>query len=139
MTRWVVAVVLVGASLSMSSLSQQTHVSRPSRPVTRQEWVGLASWCGADEWLNRYTAMGRRFNPETLEAAMWDIPLGSLVRVTNRDNGRSIVVRVTDRGPAQRLRKRRVIDLTRGAFAHLAPLRQGLIPVIVQQVRSGVR
>ena len=135
MARWVMAVVLVGVSVSMASLSQQTQVSRRSRPAMRQAWVGLASWCGGGERLHRYAAGGRRFNPEAVEAAMWDVPLGSLVSVTNRDTGRSIVVRVTDRGPRRRLRKRRVIDLTRGAFAQLAPLRQGLIPVTVQRIR----
>lgn len=77
--------------------------------------------------------MGHRFNPEALEAAMWDIPFGSLVRVTNVENGRSIVVRITDRGPARRFHKR-VIDLTRRAFAELALLQQGLIPVAVERL-----
>ena len=173
MARWVMAVVLVGASLFMSPLPQPTQVSRMSRPAMRddpaicvaspsatrvvgskergqgiqrpdsgpangrgEEWAGLASWCGGGERLNRHTAMGRRFHPKSFEAAMWDVPLGALVRVTNRDTGRSIVARVTDRGPARRLRKTRVIDLTRGAFAQLAPLRQGLVPVTVQRLRS---
>ena len=66
---------------------------------------------------------------------MWGVSLGAVVNVTNLENGRSVIVRITDRGPARRLRKRRVIDLTRRAFAELAPLRQGLIPVVVQRVR----
>jgi rare lipoprotein A len=77
--------------------------------------------------------MGHRFDPESMEAAMWDVPLGSTIRVTNLENGRSIVVRVTDRGPSRRLRNR-VVDLTRGSFAQLAPLRKGLINVRVERL-----
>ena len=66
---------------------------------------------------------------------VWDVPFGTMVKVTNLDNGRSVIVRITDRGPGKRLRKKRVIDLTRGAFAHLAPLRQGLVPVVVHRIR----
>lgn len=96
--------------------------------------VGLASWYGGGEPLNSHVAMGHRFNPEALEAAMWNVPFGTLVRVTNVENGRSIVVRITDRGPARRFRQKRAIDLTRGAFAEIAPLRQGLVPVVVEQL-----
>lgn len=95
---------------------------------------GLASWYGGGEALNTHVAMGHRFDPEAMEAAMWDVPFGTALKVTNLSNGRSIVVRVTDRGPARRLRGR-IIDLTRASFARLAPLEQGLIAVRVERLR----
>ncbi len=95
--------------------------------------VGLASWYGGGEPLNTHVAMGHPFDAEAAEAAMWGVPFGSVVKVTNLKNHRSVVVRITDRGPAKRLRTR-VIDLTRGSFSRLAPLSQGLIPVMVQQL-----
>ena len=122
MIRRMIALVVIGAVVFMPSFS----------PLTRQEWVSRASWYGGDERLHRRTAMGQRFDPEAFEAAMWGVPLGSLVQVTNQENGRSVVVRVTDRGPARRFGNR-VIDLTRRSFAELAPLRSGLISVRVQR------
>ena len=95
--------------------------------------TGLASWYGGGEPLNTHVAMGSRFDPESAEAAMWGVPLGFVVKVTNLENNRSIFVRITDRGPAKRLGDR-VIDLTRGSFRRLAPLSQGLIPVVVQRI-----
>ncbi len=96
--------------------------------------TGLASWYGGGERLNRYTASGSRMHPDALEAAMWDVPFGSLVNVTNRDTGRAVTVRITDRGPSKRFFPKRVIDLSRAAFEQLAPLRRGLILVDVELV-----
>ena len=123
--------------LTMGPVIAQAEQRDPG-PVVNQaagtSQIGLASWYGGGEPLNPLVAMGHPFDPEAAEAAMWDIPLGSSVKVTNLQNHRSIVVRITDRGPARRL-EGRVIDLTRGAFRRLAPLSQGLIPVTVQQIR----
>lgn len=138
--------MLLGSTLSVPPAFQDreahlvSHPDLPSlRPAVRQtdaasRRIGIASWYGGGERLNRHVAMGHRFDPEALEAAMWDVPFGTLVKVTNMENGRSIVVRITDRGPARRFRKRRAIDLTRRAFAEIAPLRQWLVPVVVEQL-----
>ena len=58
------------------------------------------------------TASGERFNPNELTAAHKTLPFGTRVRVTNRHNGKSVVVRINDRGPFV---KGRVIDLSRAA------------------------
>jgi rare lipoprotein A len=132
MVRWISLVTLSGFLLVLSMGTVRPHREFP--PTTR--WSGLASWYGGSEPLNSHVAMGSRFDPAALEAAMWNVPFGTMVKVTNKDNkdnGRSIIVRVTDRGPARRFRDR-VIDLTHGAFMTLAPLQQGLIPVTIQQV-----
>ncbi|PIQ83800.1 MAG: septal ring lytic transglycosylase RlpA family lipoprotein [Candidatus Omnitrophica bacterium CG11_big_fil_rev_8_21_14_0_20_63_9] len=123
MGRW-----LLGLALAVSAIRVMDRA--PEQPAIPPTTSGLASWYGGGEPLNTHVAMGHRFNPEALEAAMWDVPLGASVKVTNLENGRSIVVRVTDRGPARRLS--RAIDLTRASFAKLAPLEQGLIPVRIQ-------
>jgi rare lipoprotein A len=68
-----------------------------------------------------------------MTAASWSYPLGTRVRVTA--GGQSVVVTVTDRGPARRLH--RVIDLSKASFARLAPTRQGIIKrVCVESLRS---
>jgi rare lipoprotein A len=70
------------------------------------------------------TASGEHSNPAGLTAAHRSLPLGSKVRVTNRRNGRNVVVRINDRGPFTR---GRIIDLTPAAANHLGF--SGLAPV----------
>jgi rare lipoprotein A len=71
---------------------------------------GIASWYGYESG-NR-TSMGTRFKPQGYTAAHKTLPLPCKVRVTNLDNGRSIIVLVNDRGP---FKKNRLIDLSHGA------------------------
>ena len=119
----------------VAATALETGTDRASRPEAGGIIHGLASWYGGGERLHRRTASGTRTDPAACEAAMWDVPFGTAVKVTNRQNGRSVIVRITDRGPAHRLRMR-VIDLSRRAFRMLAPLRQGLIPVTVERISN---
>jgi rare lipoprotein A len=84
---------------------------RPGRIVSsgRKE-TSIASWYGAES--GSTTAMGTRFHPEGISAAHKTLPLPSKVRVTNLQNGCSIVVVVNDRGP---YKNGRIIDLSHGA------------------------
>jgi rare lipoprotein A len=70
--------------------------------------VGLASWYK----MGRVTASGERFKPNGLTAAHRKLPFGTRVKVTNLRNGRSVIVRINDRGPFIR---GRVMDLSLGA------------------------
>jgi len=91
----------------------------------------MASWYG-DEHRGLPMANGKPFNPDKLTAASWFYPLGTRVVVTH--DGRSVVVEVTDRGPAKRLVARgRKIDLSHAAFAKLAEPDLGLIDVTIQK------
>jgi len=94
--------------------------------------VGIASFYGGGEPLNEYTASGERFNPSAMTAAMWDVPFGTRMKVTNVKNGKFVVVKINDRGPSRRLN--RVIDLSRGAFSKIADLDEGLIQVKLERV-----
>jgi rare lipoprotein A len=86
---------------------------------------GIASVYGnGDGHAGKKTASGERMNPAALTAAHRSLPFGSHVRVINKKNGRSVTVRITDRGPFVR---GRVIDLSPAAaralgFAGLAPV-----------------
>lgn len=93
---------------------------------------GIASWYGGSERLNKHTANGEVFNPQHLTCASWHYPFNTTLKVTNSADGRSITVRVNDRGPNKRLG--RVIDLTRHAFSRIADTRQGLILVKIEKV-----
>ncbi len=70
--------------------------------------VGMASWYGTD-FHNKRTANGERYNMHAVTAAHRTLPLPSIVRVTNLENGKSIIARVNDRGPYV---KNRIIDLS---------------------------
>ena len=82
-------------------------------------------------------ANGRRFDPDKLTAASWFYPLGTKLRVSLKDEPRrSVVVTVTDRGPAKDLvRHGRLIDLTHAAFKRLATPGAGLVGVVIQPTR----
>ena len=89
---------------------------------------GIASFYGA-YFAGRKTASGERFNPSRMTAAHKTLPFGTRVRVTNMRNGRSVVVRINDRGPFIR---GRVIDLSRGAAGVIGMIGRGIAPVRVE-------
>lgn len=90
--------------------------------------VGIASWYG-DMFHGRLTANGEVYDMDRLTAAHPTLPLPSLVRVTNRSNGRELIVRVNDRGPYA---KGRIIDLSRRSAELLGMKRAGTSEVRVQ-------
>ena len=80
------------------------------------------------------TANGERYNEDAFTCASMDYKFNTLLLVTNIENGKSIVVRVTDRGGFKK-KYGRIIDLTPRAFKSLAPLSQGIIKVKVEVVK----
>jgi rare lipoprotein A len=80
------------------------------------------------------TASGEKMNANVLAAAHRSLPFGTRVRVDNLRNGRSVVVRINDRGPFVR---GRVIDLTRGAAQQLDMLHSGTTSVRLTVVSGG--
>lgn len=89
---------------------------------------GMASWYGED-FNGKMTANGERYNMNTLTAAHRTLPLPSIVKVTNLQNGRSVVLRVNDRGPYV---KDRIIDLSKRGAQLLGYLGQGTTKVRVE-------
>lgn len=86
---------------------------------------GTASFYGR-RFAGRRTASGERFDPSALTAAHRTLPFGSHVRVTHLRTGRTIVVRINDRGP---FHGRRIIDLSRAAAEAIGMVRSGTAPV----------
>jgi rare lipoprotein A len=93
---------------------------------------GVASFYGNGEKLNKHTANGEIFNPTDMTCATYNYKFNTLLKVVNLENGKSIVVRVNDRGPNKRLH--RIIDLSREAFKKISPLKKGIIKVSVEQI-----
>lgn len=90
------------AALALGSMVAVAAVSAPASAS------GNASWYAS----GHRTASGERFNPNGMTAAHRSLPFGTRVLVQNKNNGRSVVVRINDRGPFVR---GRVIDLARGS------------------------
>ena len=96
------------------------------------ETLGTASFYGKE--LKGYcTANGERFNPAGLTAAHRSLPFGTTLRVTNLKNHKSVVVRVTDRGPHKR---GRMIDLSYGAAKAVGMLGMGTTRVSVAKIAA---
>jgi rare lipoprotein A len=99
-------------------------------PATAQAACGQASWYGPGLYGN-LTASGEVFRPGTKTAAHPWYPLGTYVRVTNRDNGRSVTVRINDRGPYV---GGRIIDVAHGAASILGLTSSGLANVCLARL-----
>jgi rare lipoprotein A len=90
---------------------------------------GLASFYTEDEW----TANGERFNTRAMTAAHPTLPFGTRLRVTNVTNGRSVVVRINDRGPFV---PGRVVDLSESAAESLGMVERGVVKVKLDVVQK---
>jgi rare lipoprotein A len=112
-------------ALSPPALSPPSAVKAAAR-----QHVTYASWYGWG-FAKRRTASGEVFNPMALTAAHRTLPLGSRVRVTNLTNGRSVILRITDRGPYH---KGRGIDVSQEAARRLRMVRQGVARVRVEEL-----
>ncbi len=101
---------------------------KPVADETAYDETGIASWYGRD-FHGKHTANGETYDMHALSAAHKTLPLPTLVRVTNLENGRSVIVRVNDRGPFV---KERLIDLSYAAAKQLGYADRGTARVRVQ-------
>lgn len=119
----------------------KTFTGSPRKPQTvtsfdpqRKQLIanrrGTASWYGY-RFHGRRTASGERFNASAYTAAHRSLPFGTKVRVTNLRNGRSVIVRINDRGPYAR---GRVIDLSKAAANAIGLISSGTAPVRIEIV-----
>jgi rare lipoprotein A len=103
-----------------------THHAPPQQPTN--VYRGYASWYGESQM----TASGERFDKHAMTAAHRSLPMGTHVRVTNTRNGKSVVVRINDRGPYG---KGRIIDLSEAAAKQLDMIDAGTAPVTLEVVK----
>ncbi len=95
-------------------------------------FVGLASWYGPERH-GQQTASGEVFDMYAYVAAHPTLPFGTYVRVTNLENGQTVIVRIVDRGPH---RPDRIIDLSYGAARALGMVDKGVVPVRVEVLQQ---
>ncbi len=106
------------------------------QPRTPEEWIGYTDTGEASYYANKHqqrkTASGELYRHELKTAAHREMPFGTKVKVTNVTNGKSVVVRVNDRGPFVR---GRIIDLSKSAFSSIANPAVGIIDVRIEVIR----
>ena len=105
----------------------------PMTKVSNFSQTGKASWYG-NQFHGRKTSSGERYNMNALSAAHKTLPIPSYARVTNMQNGKSVIVRVNDRGP---FHGNRVIDVSKAAAQQLGFINQGSANVKVEQIIPG--
>ena len=96
--------------------------------------VGFATFYGPG-FEGEKTASGRRFDPDEMVAAHRTLPLGTRVRVTNLENGRSVILRIIDRGPY--VGRNTIIDVSQGAAKRLRFIKDGRVRVRVEVLDGG--
>lgn len=124
------AICAVSLSVLVSCASQQSHTE--SAGQASKTFYGAASWYGP-KFQGLRTANGEIFDKEDLTAAHPTLPFDTLVRVTNETNGKSVVVRINDRGP---FTGKRIIDLSQRAAQVIGIMKTGVGPVKLDVLAS---
>lgn len=126
--------LIAAASLLLHSCATDASshgLHQPSQEAWRVSTVqhGKASWYSVKTNSGTRTASGELLSNEAATAAHKTLPMGTRVRVTNMTNGKSEIVRITDRGPYT---KGRIIDVTVGCAERLGFYSRGVVPVKVE-------
>ena len=119
--------ILMRAALLSAVVAAGVPALASVSPAHAADQCGKASWYA----LTSRTASGEMMNPAKLTAAHPGLPFGSKVEVTNRNNGRSVVVRINDRGPFV---KGRIVDVSKEAARQLGMVRAGVAPVCIRRI-----
>ena len=126
----IVGAVLLLLSVAACTTPPTSAVATAYHGSIGYEEVGIASWYG-QRYHGRQTASGERFDMHALTAAHPSLPFGTRVRVENLENGRSVVLRINDRGPFV---AGRIIDVSKHAAERLGFERKGVVRVRVRVI-----
>ncbi len=119
-----------GSSVKQDEPVLEKLTAVASNTVNKFKQTGLASWYGR-QFHGKKTASGETFNMNAMTAAHRSLPLNCYIRVTNKDNGKSVIVKVNDRGP---FNGNRVLDLSYGAAQAIGITQRGTGNVIIERV-----
>ena len=114
------AAALTGAVLAISAIVLPTSINTAQAASSNE--CGRASWYA----LTSRTASGEMMSAAKLTAAHKTLPFGTKLKVTNKKNGRTVVVRINDRGP---FIKGRIIDLSKAAASQIGMIKSGHAPI----------
>jgi rare lipoprotein A len=129
-----ILVVTVIAACGGNPERPPTEPGRPpgmTAPTGRIYQQGMATFYGDEQGTK--TASGERFDKRAMTAAHRTLPFGTRVRVTNLKNGRTVEVRINDRGPFGK--RKRIIDVSEGAARQLGMIDAGVVPVTIEVLR----
>lgn len=126
MKRKFLTLALIFTAMCVSNAQQD---SKQETTKNNHELVGKASYYGSEYKSTRHTANGERFNKDAYTAAHKTLPFGTIVKVKNMNNDKTVTVRINDRGP---FIKGRVIDVTTIAAKELGMIQSGVVPVEVE-------
>ncbi len=124
--RSLAALLVLGLAVACGGAQRPETGPKGRKGATQR---GKASYY-AQKFHGRRTASGERFDMHAMTAAHRTLPFGTRVRVTNVRNGRSVVVRINDRGPFGN--RGRIIDVSLAAARKLGMLRDGVVPVLLE-------
>jgi rare lipoprotein A len=128
----VVLGLLAGCTSAAQTRTKTTHAHHKPSPRISAEigstQRGMATWYGSHGGM---TASGERMKPSAMTAAHRTLPMNTRVKVTHAKTGRSVVVRINDRGPYG---KGRIIDLSPAAARQLGIVDEGVAPVVIEVV-----
>jgi len=120
-------------NMQRATMRPYTVLGKKYYPTTvsiNDSFSGIASWYGPN-FHNKLTSNGEYYNMHAMTAAHKTLPMNTMLRVTNLDNGRKIVVRVNDRGPFV---KSRIIDLSNAAAHRIDMVKKGTAPVRIEVI-----
>ena len=121
--------------LVVTGCSETTRAEGAGDPQRVQRvYHGVASFYGPG-FEGRETASGRIFDSDEMVAAHRTLPFGTVVRVTNMENDRSVVLRIIDRGPY--VGRNTIIDVSKGAARRLQFVKDGRVKVKVEVLKLG--
>ncbi len=130
-TTKVVALASTDAAATANADGMLDRISTAATKAVRSfNQSGIASWYGR-QFHGRKTANGERFDMNAMTAAHRSLPLACFIKVTNQDNGKSVIVKVNDRGP---FHTNRILDLSYGAASKLGITSRGTGNVTIERV-----
>ena len=120
--------IALAVALLVAACHAATTVEPEHPGASSQTLRGMATYYGDEQGTK--TASGERFDKRKLTAAHRTLRFGTMVRVTNTKNGRSVVVRINDRGPFGS--RSRIIDVSEAAARQLGMIDAGVVPVVLE-------
>jgi rare lipoprotein A len=124
--------VSVAAAQTAASAPASANEAKPAKAADASAETGKIAWYG-NKFAGRRTASGERYNPEAMTVAHKSLPFGTWVLVTNTANGKSVKLRVNDRGPTQ---ADRIADVSYAAARKLGFVRAGLTEARIEIVSA---
>jgi rare lipoprotein A len=126
------AIFVFALLIALLTFINGCSIVKKTTPAEEFEYkkTGIASYY-AKKFQYRKTASGEIYNDNLMTAAHRTLPFGTDVVVTNLNNGKSVTVKINDRGP---FIKRRIIDLTRAAFSKIENIDKGIVKVEIRVV-----